>query len=69
MKAKMCSFLIDNCEHKNIVATSHNQYKDVLLNNECLRHSMNRIQSKYHRIETYKSTKFHCLVLMTKYIS
>ena len=37
----------------NVVATiSHNEYKDVLLNNTCLRHSMNRIQSKDHRIET-----------------
>ena len=33
-------------------------YKDVLLNNKFLRHSMNRIQSKIHRIEPMKSTKF-----------
>ena len=33
-----------------------------------LRHSMNRIQSKDHRIGTYKIIKFHCLILMTKYI-
>ena len=30
---------------------------------------MNRLQSKDHRKEHMKPTKFHCLVLMTKYIS
>ena len=56
------SFLVDNSEHKkakdvnkNVAATvSHNEYKDVLLNNKCIRHSMNRIQSKDHRIRTYE---------------
>ena len=47
LKPKMYSFLVDdNSEHKeakgvnkNVVATiSHNGYKDVLLNNKCLRH-------------------------------
>ena len=50
----MYSFLVDNSEHKkakrvnrNTVETiSHNEYKDVLLNNECIRYSKNRIQSK-----------------------
>ena len=38
---------------KNVVATiSQNEYKDVLLNNKCKRHSMNRIQSKDHSIGT-----------------
>ena len=54
LKPKIYSFLVDNSEHKkalnvnkHVVATiSHNVYKDVLLNNECIRHSMNRIQSK-----------------------
>ena len=41
-----------------IVATiSHNEHKDVLLNNKCIRHSMNIIQSKHHRIWTYKINK------------
>ena len=57
LKAKMYSFLVDdNSEYKkakgvkrNVVAAiSHNKYKDVLLNNKCLRHSVNRIQSKDH---------------------
>ena len=35
----------------------HNEYKNVLLNNKCLRHLMNGIQSKDHRIETYEINK------------
>ena len=66
LKPKICSYLVDdNSEHKkakgvnkNVVATiSHNEYKDVLLNKKSLRHSMNRIQSKDHRIETYEINK------------
>ena len=63
LKPKMYSLLIDNSEHKkakgeyrNIVAViSRNEYKDVLLNKKCLRHSMNRIQSKDHRTGTHES--------------
>ena len=40
--------------NKNVVAKiSHTEYKDVLLNAKLLRHSMNRIQNKDHRIGTY----------------
>ena len=64
-KPKMYSFFVDDTEHKkgkgvnkNVVATiGHNEYKDVLLKNKCLRHSMNRIQSKDHRIGTYEIIK------------
>ena len=38
----------------NAVSLSHNEYKGVLLNQNCLRHSMNRIQSKSHRIRNYE---------------
>ena len=78
LKPKMYLYLVDgNSGHKkakdvnkNFVATiSHNEYKDVLLKKKCLRHSMNSIQSKDHRIELMKSTKFLCLTLMIKYIS
>ena len=31
---------------------SHSEYKDVLLSKKCLRHSMNKIHSKDHRIGT-----------------
>ena len=55
----------DNREHKkakgvskNVVAViSHNEFKDALLNKKCLRHSMNRIQSKDHKIRTYEINK------------
>ena len=68
---KMYPHLVDdNSEHNktkdiniNVVVTiSHNEYKDVLLNKECLRHSINRIQSKYHRIGVYEINKisFSC---------
>ena len=62
----MYSYLVDNnSEHKkakglnrNVVVTiSHNECKDVLLNKKCLRHSMNRIQSKDHKITTYEINK------------
>ena len=44
--------------NKNVVATvGHTDCKDVLLKNKCLRHSMNRIQSKDHRIGTYEINK------------
>ena len=66
LKPKMYSYLVDNnSEHKktkgvirNIVAImSHNEYKHALLNKKCLRHLINRIQSKDHRIETYEINK------------
>ena len=66
LKPKMYSFLVeDNREHKakgvnkNVVAAiSHNKYKDVLLKNKCIRHSMNRIQSKDDKIGTCEIKKF-----------
>ena len=67
----MYSFLgDDNSEHekrkdvnRNAIATiSHNEYKDILLNNKCLRHLINEIKSKDRRIRTYKTSKilFSC---------
>ena len=40
-----------------VAAKSYNEYKNLLLNNKCKRHSMNRIQSKDHRIEAYEINK------------
>ena len=40
-----------------LIKITHNEYKDVLLNNKCMRHSMNRIQSIDHRIRTYEINK------------
>ena len=43
--------------NKNVVTTiSHNEC--VSLNNKCIRHAMNRIQSKDHRTGTYEIKKF-----------
>ena len=52
-RPKMYSFLVDDsCEHKkttkgmnkNVITTiNHDEYKDVLLNKKCLRHSIYRI--------------------------
>ena len=57
--------------NRNVVVTKcHNKYKYVLLNDKCLKHSMKRIHSEDHRIGICEeSIEFHCLVLMTKYIS
>ena len=39
--------------NKNFVATTiHIEYKNVLLNNKCLKHWINRIQNKNHTIGT-----------------
>ena len=63
LKPKIYLYLVDdNIDHKevmnvnkNVVAKiSHNECKDVL---KCLRQSMNRIQRKYHKIETYEINK------------
>ena len=60
----------NNSEHKkakdvnkNVVATiSHNGYKDVLLNKKRLRHSINRIQSKGHRVGIYEINQISFLL-------
>ena len=65
LKPKMYSLLVEDNSHKkvkgvnrNVVATiSHNEHKDVLLNNKCIRDSMNRIQSKNHLMGTYEINK------------
>ena len=52
--------------NKNVVAkVSLNEYKDVLLNKNC---SMNRIQSKNHRLGTYEINKISFFALVTKFI-
>ena len=65
LKPKMYSYFVNyNSQRKakgvnrNVAETiNNNEYKDVLLNKKFLRHSMNRIQSKYHRIGTYEINK------------
>ena len=68
LKPNMYSYLVnDNRKHKkakgvnrNVDATIyHNEYKDVLFNKKKLRHSMNRIESKDHRLGTYEINKIY----------
>ena len=68
LKPKMYSYLVyDNTKdekvksvNKNAVATiSHNEFKDVLLNQQSLKNSMNRIQIKDHRAGTYEINKIY----------
>ena len=42
-------------ENKNIVATK--SHKNILFNKKGLRHSMNRIQNRGHKIGTYEIIK------------
>ena len=57
LEPKMYSFLVDNSEYKKsegvkrkvFAIISQNDYKDVLLNNRCIRYSINKIQSKDRR--------------------
>ena len=62
----MYSFLVDdNNEHKKatrinrnvVVAISHNECKNVMLDDKCVRYTKNRIQSKDWRIGTYEINK------------
>ena len=68
LQPKMDLFFVDDSsEHKktkgvnkNIVAKiCRNEYKDALLNKNCLRHSMNKIQSKNHKTGTYEVNKIY----------
>ena len=66
LKPKMYSFVVDdNSEHKTAKSVNrnlaekitHNEYKDILLNNKWIGNSVNRIQSRNHRIGTYEINK------------
>ena len=65
LNPKMYSFLVYNSDYKkangvnkNVFATNtHKEYKYILLNNKCIRNSMNRNQIKYHRIVVYEINK------------
>ena len=68
LKPETYSFSVeDSIEHrkakginKNVVATiSHDEYKDLLLNNKCLRYSINRIQNKNLKIGTYEINQIY----------
>ena len=71
LKPKENWFLADNSEHKKAKVANrnvagkigHNEFKDVLLNNKCIRYSINIIQSKDHTIRTYE-TQQNFIVLL-----
>ena len=48
------------------IATEFNKFKDVLFNKKIIRHKMKRIQSKKHKQEHMKLTKYLCHVLTIK---
>ena len=52
---------IKKCLISLIIRLGHDEYNDVLLNNKCIRHPMNGIQSKDHRIGTYEINKISLL--------
>ena len=62
LKSKMYSMKnIDGKESNTAkgvnIATEFNEFKDTLFNKKVLRHKMKRIQSKKHKIGTYKINK------------
>ena len=62
LKPKIYSLLVDGNSgkgvNKNVVARiSHNEHKDLLLNNTYKTHLINRIQTRCNRTGTYKIKK------------
>ena len=45
--------------HKNVVTISHNEYEGVLLSRKYLRHSINKIKTKNHRIRACEINKIY----------
>ena len=43
--------------NKTVAKISYSEYKDIFLNNKCLRHLMNRTKSKNHERGTYAINK------------
>ena len=59
---------INKCLILLMIQQIHNEYEGVFLNNKCLRHSKNRIQSKDHRTGPYEIKKIHRPIFLTKYM-
>ena len=71
LKSKIYSVLSGNGKEyrtaKGVnIATEFKEYEDALLQKKVMRSKMKRIQSKKHKIENMKSTKYHYRVLMIK---
>ena len=66
LKSKRYSYLVDdNSDHKksvsrNVATISHNEYKQFLLKKKCLRHLIDKIERKDHRMGTYEINKISC---------
>ena len=63
LKSKMYSMKkIDGKEYNTAkgvsIATEFDKFKDVLFNEKIIRHKMKRIQSKKHKLELMKLTKY-----------
>ena len=50
------------------IATGFNEFKGNLFNKKVVRHKMKKIQSKKHKIGTYKIKKYRYRVLIVKYL-
>ena len=68
LKSKMHSMKKNDCKECNTakavsIATEFDKFKDILFNEKIIRHRMNRIQSKKHKLGTYEIDKisFPCL--------
>ena len=66
-KSKMHSMLLHDGKESNAVkgvntVTEFNEFKDTLCNKKVLRHKIKRIQSKKHKLGTYKTTN-HVLMI------
>ena len=71
LKSRMHFTLSDDSKESHTakgvnIATEFNEFGDTLFNKKVIRHIMKRIQSKKHKLERQKSTKYHYRVLMTK---
>ena len=65
LKSKMHSMLLHDGKESNAVKgvnTEFNEFKDTLCNKKVLRHKIKRIQSKKHKLGTYKTTN-HVLMI------
>ena len=66
LKSKMRSMLSHDGKEYNTgkkvnTATQFNEFRDTLFNKKIMRHNMKRIQSKKHKLGTYKINKIQLL--------
>ena len=71
LKSKMHSMLFDDGKEPNTAKginteTKFNEFNGTLFDKNVIRHKIKRIQSKAHKIGTYKINKHHYRLLMIK---